>query len=110
MRVAEVEALVPTRPKGPRILAWASYRSNVLADVGGRAGSAGFELEGPPNSKLLHHPDVADLDFFYEAMHLPDDAGLQFVGFTAEPGSASHDALRPLGSLSAPAVAARCEV
>jgi transcriptional regulator with XRE-family HTH domain len=55
--------------------------------------------------KLFHHPDVGDLDLFYEAMHLPADPGLQFVGFTAEPGSPSDDALRLLGSLSAPATA-----
>jgi hypothetical protein len=53
--------------------------------------------------KLFHHPDVGDLDLFYEAMQLPADPGLQFVGFTAEPGSPSDDALRLLGSLSAAA-------
>jgi transcriptional regulator with XRE-family HTH domain len=53
--------------------------------------------------KLFRHPDVGDLDLFYEAMQLPADPGLQFVGFTAEPGSPSDDALRLLGSLSAPA-------
>jgi transcriptional regulator with XRE-family HTH domain len=53
--------------------------------------------------KLFHHPDVGDLDLFYEAMQLTADPGLQFVGFTAEPGSPSDDALRLLGSLSAPA-------
>jgi transcriptional regulator with XRE-family HTH domain len=53
--------------------------------------------------KLFHHPDVGDLDLMYEAMQLPSDPGLQFVGFTAEPGSPSEDALRLLGSLSAPA-------
>ena len=53
--------------------------------------------------KLFHHPDVGDLDLSYEAMQLAADPGLQFVGFTAEPGSPSDDALRLLGSLSAPA-------
>lgn len=57
--------------------------------------------------KLFRHPDVGDLDLFYEAMQLPSDPGLQFVGFTAEPGSASDDALRLLGSLSAPAATTR---
>jgi len=56
--------------------------------------------------KLFRHPQVGDLDLFYEAMQLPDDPGLQFVGFTAEPGSPSDDGLRLLGSLSAPAAAA----
>ena len=60
--------------------------------------------------KLFHHPDVGDLDLFYEALQLMADPGLQFVGFTAEPGSASDDALRLLGSLSAPAAATRREV
>ena len=53
--------------------------------------------------KLFHHPDVGDLDLFYEAMQLTADPGLQFVGFTAEPGSTSDDAMRLLGSLSASA-------
>lgn len=52
---------------------------------------------------LFHHPSVGDIDLFYETMQLAADPGLQFVGFTAEPGSASDDALRLLGSLSAPA-------
>ena len=55
--------------------------------------------------KPFHHPQVGDLDLFYEAMQLPNDPGLQFVGFTAEPGSTSNDAIRLLGSLSAPAAA-----
>jgi transcriptional regulator with XRE-family HTH domain len=61
-------------------------------------------------TKLFRHPDVGDLDLFYEAMQLPSDPGLQFVGFTAEPGSTSDDALRLLGSLSVPAAAGRREV
>lgn len=52
-------------------------------------------------NKLFHHPDVGDLDLGYEAMQLMTDPGLQFVGFTAEPGSASDHALRLLGSLAA---------
>jgi hypothetical protein len=50
---------------------------------------------------------VGDLDLFYEAMQLANDPGLQFVGFTAEPGSPSDDALRLLGSLAAPAATGR---
>ncbi|KNH22539.1 XRE family transcriptional regulator [Arthrobacter sp. ZBG10] len=51
--------------------------------------------------KLFHHPDVGDLDLNYEAMQLMTDPGLQFVGFTAEPGSSTDHALRLLGSLAA---------
>jgi transcriptional regulator with XRE-family HTH domain len=51
-------------------------------------------------NKLIHHPDVGDLDLSYEAMQLMTDPGLQCVGFTAEPGSASDHALRLLGSLA----------
>jgi transcriptional regulator with XRE-family HTH domain len=50
--------------------------------------------------KLFHHPEVGDLDLFYEAMQLAADPGLQFIAFTAEPDSPSDDALRLLGSLS----------
>ncbi|RAM35850.1 helix-turn-helix domain-containing protein [Arthrobacter globiformis] len=51
--------------------------------------------------KLFRHPDVGDLDLSYEAMQLMTDPGLQFVGFTAEPGSSTDHALRLLGSLAA---------
>jgi len=51
--------------------------------------------------KRIRHPDVGDLDLTYEAMQLTTERGLQFVGFTAAPGSSSDDALRLLGSLAA---------
>lgn len=48
--------------------------------------------------KRLHHPVVGDLELTYEAFELPADPGLTLSTYTAEPGSASADALRVLGS------------
>lgn len=61
--------------------------------------------------KRLHHPVVGDLELTYEAFELPADPGLTLSTYTAEPGSASADALRVLGSWAVssarPAVAPR---
>ncbi|QDE35585.1 transcriptional regulator [Microbacterium foliorum] len=48
--------------------------------------------------KKLRHPIVGDLELTYEAFELPADPGLTLSTYTAEPGSASADALRMLGS------------
>jgi transcriptional regulator with XRE-family HTH domain len=47
-------------------------------------------------TKLLHHPEVGDLDLHYEVLHLPDTDGQRLLTHTADPGSASADALRML--------------
>ncbi|MBO0985319.1 helix-turn-helix domain-containing protein [Rathayibacter sp. SD072] len=57
-------------------------------------------------AKRLRHPDVGDLDLGYEALQLTGDPGLLLLGWTAEPGSASDDALRLLGSLTATSASA----
>jgi hypothetical protein len=49
-------------------------------------------------SKALHHPVVGDLDLTYQGMDLTSDRGLQLLVFSAEPGSASHDALQLLAN------------
>ena len=54
-------------------------------------------------TKRLHHPVVGDLTLRYEALEIPDSAGLILFGYTAEPGSASEDALKLLGSWAASA-------
>lgn len=51
--------------------------------------------------KKLHHPVVGDLELTYEAFELPADPGLSLSTYTAEPGSASADALRLLASWAA---------
>lgn len=51
--------------------------------------------------KRLHHPVVGDLELTYEAFELPADPGLTLSTYTAEPGSASADALRMLASWAA---------
>jgi transcriptional regulator with XRE-family HTH domain len=51
--------------------------------------------------KQLHHPVAGDLELTYEALELPADPGLTMVTYTAEPGSASQDALDFLASWAA---------
>jgi transcriptional regulator with XRE-family HTH domain len=51
--------------------------------------------------KKLHHPVVGDLELTYEAFELPADPGLTLSTYTAEPGSASADALALLASWAA---------
>lgn len=56
--------------------------------------------------KRLHHPVVGAIELSFEAMELPADPGLKLSVFTAEPGSASADALKLLSSWAATADAA----
>jgi len=51
--------------------------------------------------KRLNHPDVGEIELSYEAFELPADPGFMLATYTAEPGSASADALRMLGSWAA---------
>ena len=51
--------------------------------------------------KHFRHPVVGDLHLMYEALDLPADAGLSLLVYTAEPGSATGDALRLLASWAA---------
>jgi transcriptional regulator with XRE-family HTH domain len=51
--------------------------------------------------KDVHHPVVGDLHLSFEAMDLPADAGLSIVVYSAEPESASEDALSLLASWAA---------
>ena len=51
--------------------------------------------------KRMHHPVVGDLELSYETMELGADDGLSVAIFTAEPGSASQEALDLLASWSA---------
>ena len=51
--------------------------------------------------KHLHHPLVGELILAYESLDLTTDIGLRLNAYTAEPGSASQDALNLLASWSA---------
>jgi transcriptional regulator with XRE-family HTH domain len=51
--------------------------------------------------KHLHHPVVGDLTLGYESLELVTDPGLRLNAYTAEPGSASQDALNLLASWTA---------
>jgi len=51
--------------------------------------------------KRLHHPVVGDLTLTFEALELAADEGLRISAYTAEPGTASHDALNLLASWAA---------
>ena len=55
-------------------------------------------------TKRFHHPVVGDLVLNFEALELAADPGQRINIYTAEPGSASHDALNLLASwISTPA-------
>lgn len=51
--------------------------------------------------KHLHHAVVGDLDLTYEALEFSSDPGLTLIVYTAEPGSASQEALNLLASWAA---------
>jgi transcriptional regulator with XRE-family HTH domain len=51
--------------------------------------------------KRIHHPVVGDVELTYEAAEFPADPGLTMFVYTAEPGSASEDALKLLASWAA---------
>lgn len=51
--------------------------------------------------KKIHHPVVGDLELTYEAFELPADPGLTLSTYTAEPATASADALAMLASWTA---------
>lgn len=51
--------------------------------------------------KRLHHPVVGDLDLPYEALPLAAGSSWSLVAYTADPGSATQDALRLLASWDA---------
>jgi transcriptional regulator with XRE-family HTH domain len=57
-------------------------------------------------TKRIHHPVVGELDLVYESMELSADDGLSIAIFTAEPGSASQQALDLLASWTATPAAA----
>ncbi|MCW3492700.1 helix-turn-helix transcriptional regulator [Microbacterium sp. SSM24] len=52
-------------------------------------------------SKRLHHPDVGDLAFDYEALELPADNGLIMFTMTPAVDTPTEERLRLLGSLAA---------
>jgi transcriptional regulator with XRE-family HTH domain len=61
-------------------------------------------------AKVLHHPEVGDLDLVFNTMALPADPGLTLAVYTAEPGSATAEKLALLASWAAPAAPLQAEV
>src|SRR5699024_6253332 len=51
--------------------------------------------------KRVHHPAVGDLELSYQAMEFPANPDWFMFAFTAEPGSASQERIKLLGSLAA---------
>jgi MmyB-like transcription regulator ligand binding domain len=54
-------------------------------------------------AKHFHHPVVGDVSLAYESLELVADPGLVLNGYSAEPGTASEDALNLLASWAATA-------
>jgi transcriptional regulator with XRE-family HTH domain len=51
--------------------------------------------------KHLHHSVVGDLDLYFNRLVIPGDHGLSLTTYVAEPGTASAESLRLLGSWAA---------
>ncbi|TQC48956.1 XRE family transcriptional regulator [Rhodococcus sp. WS4] len=49
----------------------------------------------------IHHPEVGELEFAYEAVELADSPGWTMFGYTTESGSPTEDRVKILGSLIA---------
>jgi transcriptional regulator with XRE-family HTH domain len=49
--------------------------------------------------KFIRHPEVGDLELWYQSFDVRESPGLQLTVATAEPGSPSEDALALLGTL-----------
>lgn len=52
-------------------------------------------------TKAFHHPVVGDLVLTYEGLEVTEDPGLQFMVYTAEPGTDTAERLAVLGSWAA---------
>jgi hypothetical protein len=52
-------------------------------------------------TKRIHHPDVSDLEFTFEALELPGNPGWTMYGYTTAAGSPSEERVELLGSLAA---------
>jgi transcriptional regulator with XRE-family HTH domain len=52
-------------------------------------------------AKRFHHPVVGDLTLTFEALDLAADSGLRISAYSAEPGTASDDALKLLATWAA---------
>jgi transcriptional regulator with XRE-family HTH domain len=52
-------------------------------------------------AKRIHHPEVGDLEFTYEAFEMPDSPGWTMYACTAAVGSPTEERLSLLGSLAA---------
>ncbi|NQX17988.1 helix-turn-helix domain-containing protein [Rathayibacter sp. VKM Ac-2857] len=86
--------------RSPRDRALAALLDELAAgsDVFRALWAAHDVKEHRTGSKRFHHPAVGDLDLSFEALQLSEDPGLLFLGWTAEPGTSSDDALRLLAS------------
>jgi transcriptional regulator with XRE-family HTH domain len=58
-------------------------------------------------TKRIHHPAVGDLELSYQAMEFPANPDWFMFAYTAQPGSASEERIRLLGSLAATTESAR---
>jgi hypothetical protein len=51
-------------------------------------------------TKHIHHPDVGNLEFIYEAVNLPDYPGWTMFAYTCAAGSPTEERIKLLGSLA----------
>ncbi len=103
-----------SRPPRSRCCAWKRGRNphdralnELVGELTTRSGLfaalwAGHDVRiHTTGTKRFHHPVAGDLSLQFETLHLPGDEGQTLFTFTAEPGSASENALAFLASWAA---------
>ncbi|KHK98341.1 XRE family transcriptional regulator [Microbacterium mangrovi] len=71
------------------------------SDAFGQRWSAHNVRHHRTGTKLIHHPEVGDLELTYEGMELPGNPEWSMFAYAAEPGTPSEERLKLLGSIAA---------
>jgi len=98
--VANLRAEAGRRPDDPDLASLVGELS-VRSERFRRLWARHTVREKAHGTKLIRNPIVGELDLRYETLRLPDDPDQALVTYTAEPGSASENALLLLASWSA---------
>jgi transcriptional regulator with XRE-family HTH domain len=88
------------RDPGDTRLAAVVGELSTRSDDFARLWSAQQLFEHTHGPKRFHHDAVGTMTLNYETMHLPADAGLSLILYTADPGSPSEAKLRELVALA----------
>ena len=94
---SEIRDFLTTHPALTQLIGELSTRSDTFR-TRWAAHNVRFHRTGV---KRLHHPVVGELTLAYESLELTADPGLRLNAYSAQPGTASHDALTVLASWTA---------